>query len=106
LECPQSAQGRLKTNANLNVEGSVISAAIIRAAPRFSRARFLVFNFTATRRKSKRLVQERITAWLPTQLTRAVSGRRGTAASSNCLPDTQRLKTRAGNLSNTIWQLP
>jgi hypothetical protein len=58
----------LKTNANLNVEGSVISAAIIRAAPRFSRARFFVFfNFTATRQKSKRLVQERITAWLQTQ---------------------------------------
>jgi hypothetical protein len=75
----------MKTNANLNVEGSVISAAIIRAAPRFSRARFFVFNFTATRRKSKRLVQERITAWLQTQThTSRVRKEEGPPASGSC----------------------
>jgi hypothetical protein len=36
---------------------------------------FLFFGLAATRRKSKQLVQGRTTAWLQTQLTRAMSGK-------------------------------
>jgi hypothetical protein len=71
LICPQIARENAKTNANLNAGCSIISAAIIRAAPHFA-GEVSFFGFAATRRKSKRLVKGRTDGILLDAPTRAV----------------------------------
>jgi hypothetical protein len=60
-----------KTNANLNANSRVVSAAIFRVAPLFAGDVWFLVEPT-TRRKSKRLVQERANGILLDAPTRAV----------------------------------